>query len=329
LIIYLIVHLVNYKHKPLEIVIMDLKLRFYQTEEDYWRVRNFLREVFLLNDRLENSWHVARLDHWRYHFIDTCHVIDSVPSGIAIWETSDGNVVAVVTGLGEGEFRLHIHPGYLTSELVVEMLFWAEDQLAVPDDEKHTVYLPVFEQDYFLQEILLRSGYTKQSGKSRHWWRDLDAPAEKVSAPEGYVVRSMGGLDEHPARSWASWRAFHAEEPSADYDGYHSWYLNFQSAPLYRRDLDIVAVTETGEIASFCTVSYDDYTRSAVCVLVGTATEHWRRGLGKAVITEGMQRVRHLGCRRIFATAYDLPANALYSSVMQNHRVAETWSKHC
>jgi len=42
------------------------------SEADYWQIRNFLREVFLLNDRVEHSWHVARLDHWRWHFIKTC-----------------------------------------------------------------------------------------------------------------------------------------------------------------------------------------------------------------------------------------------------------------
>ena len=98
-------------------------------------------------------------------------------------------------------------------------------------------------------------------------------------------------------------------------------------SPLYRRDLDVVTITPQGEIASFCTIFYDDYTRSAVCVLVGTAVEHWRRGLGKAVIFEGMQRLQRLGCRRVFATAYDSPADALYRSVMQTMRLAETWSK--
>ncbi|MBE0696513.1 MAG: GNAT family N-acetyltransferase, partial [Anaerolineaceae bacterium] len=126
---------------------------------------------------------------------------------------------------------------------------------------------------------------------------------------------------------WASWRAFHSDEPDGNYDGDFSWYQNIQSAPLYRRDLDIVAVTSKGEIAAFCTIFFDDTTRSAVCVLVGTAVEHWRRGLGKAVIVEGMRRVRRLGCTRVFATAYDPPADALYRSVMQTWQVAETWLK--
>ena len=39
--------------------------RPYKEENDFWLIRNFLREVFLLNGRLEHSWHVARFDYWR------------------------------------------------------------------------------------------------------------------------------------------------------------------------------------------------------------------------------------------------------------------------
>ncbi len=138
----------------------------------------------------------------------------------------------------------------------------------------------------------------------------------------------MGGLDEHPARSWCSWRAFHAEEPDEKYDGDHTWYQNMQSAPLYRRDLDIVAATPAGEIAAFCTISYDDTTRSAVTVLVGTAAEHWRRGLGKAVMAEGMRRLKHLGCTRVFSTAHNEDAaDALYRSMLREMKVTDTWVK--
>ena len=42
---------------------MKLTMRSCKTEDDFWRIRNFLREVFLLSDRLEHIWHVARLDH--------------------------------------------------------------------------------------------------------------------------------------------------------------------------------------------------------------------------------------------------------------------------
>ena len=48
---------------------MKLALRAFQMEEDRWRIRAFLREVFLLNGRRKLSWHVARLDYWRWHGI--------------------------------------------------------------------------------------------------------------------------------------------------------------------------------------------------------------------------------------------------------------------
>ena len=46
--------------------------RPYQTEDDFWRMREFLRRVFLLNGCLERSWHVARLDYARWHSLINC-----------------------------------------------------------------------------------------------------------------------------------------------------------------------------------------------------------------------------------------------------------------
>ena len=46
---------------------MKTNLRAYQTEEDYWRIRQFLREVSLLNDRHDYSWSLLRWDYWRWH----------------------------------------------------------------------------------------------------------------------------------------------------------------------------------------------------------------------------------------------------------------------
>ena len=307
---------------------MKLNLRSYQGEDDYFRIRNFLREVFLLNDRLEHSWHVARLDYWRWHFIQTCQSTGPVEQVTTLWETEDGKLAAVLHPIAHDEVRLHVHPAYRCVELEEVMLAIAEEKHSDwTDDRRRILYVPLFEHDTLRRELLIQRGYVQLEGWGHHWRRDLDAPIPDVPVPPGYVIRSMGALDEHPARSWASWRAFHEEEPDENYDGDWSWYQNIQSTPLYRRDLDIVAATQNGEIAAFCTILYDDYTRSAVCVLVGTAAEHWQRGLGKAVMFEGMRRLQKLGCLRALATAHDPPADALYRSVMQNMQMTESWCK--
>jgi mycothiol synthase len=306
---------------------MQPSMRLYQTEGDYWRIRNFLSEVFLLNGRREHSWHVARLDYWRWHLLLNLQVCDHLDKVVTIWEI-DGKVAAVLHPVDWNEARLHVHPSFRTPALEDAMLSRAEESL--PDrslDGKRTLYVPVFSTDTARQEVLARRGYARQNGRVHHWSRDLDAPLPEVPAAPGYAIRSMGDLSEHPARSWASWRAFHADEPDADYDGDWSWVRNVQSAPLYRRDLDIVAAAPNGDIAAFCTIYYDDYTRSAVSVLVGTAAEHQRRGLGRAVMFEGLRRLQRLGCIRVFANAHDAPADALYGSVLGTGEDSETWCK--
>ncbi len=91
--------------------------------------------------------------------------------------------------------------------------------------------------------------------------------------------------------------------------------------------LAVVAVAAGGEIASFCTVWFDDVTRTGYFEPVATVPEHQRRGLGKAVLWEGFKKLQRMGCTRVFATAYDPPADALYGSVMSSYVLAETWLK--
>lgn len=86
---------------------------------------------------------------------------------------------------------------------------------------------------------------------------------------------------------------------------------------MYRRDLDIVAVAPDGSHASFCTLWYDDVTRSGYFEPVGTDPDHQRRGLAKAVMFEAMRRIRRMGAVQVSVGGTPDPANALYASVMQ------------
>ncbi len=306
---------------------MELVMVRCEDETCFWRIRNFLREVFLLNGRVEHSWNVARLDYWRWHGIKTCEVCEPFQKVTMTWQTPDGKIAAVLHPIGPSEVRLHIHPEFRTPALEEEAFrFAVEYYHDITDDGRRYLYVPVFQDDMLRQDVLARNGFKPEPGWGHHYWQDLDASLPARHTPTGYEIRSMGGVDEHPARCWASWRAFHPDEPDEEYSGY-SWYPNLQSAPLYRRDLDIVAATPNNEIAAFCTIYYDDYTQSAVTVVVGTAAEHWRHGLGKAVMLEGMHRLKEMGCTRVFSTAHEEPADALYGSLMKQMKTTDTWLK--
>jgi GNAT superfamily N-acetyltransferase len=146
---------------------------------------------------------------------------------------------------------------------------------------------------------------------------------------EEITVRALGDVDELPARSWFGWKAFQPDEPEENYAALGwEWYLDIQRCPLYRRDLDIVAVAPNGDIASFCGVWYDDVTRSAYFEPVGTYPPYQRRGLAKAVMYEGLRRVKRMGATVAFVGGYSPEGNALYTSVMgREYALSERWVK--
>jgi mycothiol synthase len=143
----------------------------------------------------------------------------------------------------------------------------------------------------------------------------LDDPFPHAPVAEGYTIRCLGDESELPARSWASWRGFHPNEPDEKYQGWE-WYHNIQRCPLYRRDLDMLAAAPDGTIASFATFWYDDATRTVYIEPVATVPEHQRKGLARAVITEGLRRVQRLGAVRAFVGGYEPGPDALYSSTL-------------
>jgi mycothiol synthase len=306
---------------------MKLTMRPYRTEDDYWRIRNFLRQVMLANGLRELSWHVARLDYWRWHVALNCQGHESIADLVTLWETEDGRIAAVLNPEDPGHAHLQVHPEMCNPELELEMLAVAEEQMAVVKDGVRILTVWTKDQNDLSLGILKRCGYTKGKWVESQWRRDLDTPISESRVPPGYTVRSLGDVDEIPARSWASWRGFHPDEPDDDYLGW-PWYHNIQRCPLYRRDLDIVAVAPGGEIASFCTMWYDDFTRTAYIEPVATVPEHLRLGLARANLTEGLRRLQKLGARRAFVSGFEPGPNALYASVLSSeHDRNEEWVK--
>ena len=95
---------------------MKASFRPYQTEDDFWRMREFLRQVFFLNHRTERSWHVARLDYARWHTCLNCAKI-GLEQVAYLWE-SEGQLIAfLMPDGGPGEAHFCVHPGYAPSGL--------------------------------------------------------------------------------------------------------------------------------------------------------------------------------------------------------------------
>jgi mycothiol synthase len=306
---------------------MKLTMRVYQLEDDYWRIREFLRRVFTLNDRRELSWQVYRFDYWRWHGVENMGH-GRLEEGVFLWETADGQIAAVLNREGPGEAYLQVHPGLRTPELEEAMVVVAEEHLAVPiPGGQRRLRVWAHEWDALRQDVLAGRGYANSDWPEYQRRRPLSVPVPAAPIPAGYAVRALGGSEEYAARGLVSWRAFHPGEPDERFEG-GDWYRNIQRAPLYRRDLDLVVVAPGGEFASFCTVWFDDVTRTGAFEPVGTAPEHQRRGLGKAVMCEGLRRLRWMGATMAYVGSYGMPAHALYASAgFTEYDLFEPWAK--
>ncbi|NIM95778.1 MAG: GNAT family N-acetyltransferase [Anaerolineales bacterium] len=306
---------------------MELTMRMYQDEDDYWRIREFLRKVFILNDRRELSWQVYRFDYWRWHGIENLGD-GRLEEDVFLWETAEGVIAAVLNRESPGNVYLQVHPGLRTHELEDEMITVAEEHLFIVDPEgQREMRVWANEHDDIRQEVLKDRGYTGNDWPEYQRRRPMSKPIPDVSVPAGYTVRALGDVEELPSRSFASWKAFHPDDPDDQYEGWE-WYQNVQRAPLYRRDLDIVAVSPEGDVASFCTVWFDDVTRTGVFEPVGTPIGYQRRGLGKAVMLEGLHRLKRLGATMAYVGSYETAAHALYESVgFTDYELAGPWTR--
>ena len=146
------------------------------------------------------------------------------------------------------------------------MLAVAEEKLSVPTaDGKRFLGAWAMEDDVMRRQILTEHGYTREGWIETQHHCDLTKPIADVLTPAGFTIRPLGDGLELLERCYASGLGFHEGDIKVAVENRDdvTWYRNIQTAPLYRRDLDLVAIAPDGSIASFCTIWFDDVTRSA------------------------------------------------------------------
>jgi GNAT superfamily N-acetyltransferase len=139
----------------------------------------------------------------------------------------------------------------------------------------------------------------------------LDHSSGEAPPPPGFLVRSVGDEKEWAERVqlhqtvWASTRVTLEA------------YRQLRAAPVYRPDLDLVAVASDGTFAAYTIVWYDPSSQLGEFEPVGTHPDFRHRGIGRAVTLEGLHRLRKLGARQaLVSSSADNPASIrLYESV--------------
>jgi mycothiol synthase len=287
-----------------------------------WRLRAFLRDAVVADAGRPRTWSAARLDY------TSAHVLPAV-AGLAlhdvawVWEVGTTVVALALPDGPLGEAHLSLAPAYRDGPLLADVLERAEASLSARDAQgRSSLVVWAHVDDERRVELLRERGYAPTGVAEHVYRRSLTPDVEAPTPPQGYRIRPLGDGLELLERCYASGLAFHDGDHAVAVENRDDprWYRRIQHAPLYRRDLDLVAVAADGAVAGFVTAWFDDVTRDALLEPVGVVPAHRRRGLGRALVTSALSRVARRGALRAYVGGYGGAADALYGTLLSDGR---------
>lgn len=267
--------------------------------------REKIRQVLVQGRQAENGSyyvHIGDLNWWLYYV---------KPGGnpwqhIYLWDNPRASEPLRGWALLSPEwsaFDVFVQPALRGNPQAWQMYDWAEEQAAKRarhQKMKEIRTMWVSDRDDALIFHLERRGFKRSQSYMNQYVRWLEGPLVAPTLPEGFYVRRMSGERETPTRAAASHAAFESEMPM---ESYLQRYLTFMRSPVYRPELDIVAIAPDGNVAAFCQGWLDFTNRVGLFEPVGTHPDYRRLGLGKAILTEGMRRMVAYGMRTVIVCA--------------------------
>ena len=231
-----------------------------------------------------------------------------------LWQTADNHLIGLVHPDGPGFTNIQIHPDY--RHLEAEMIDWAENHLtaAKADGTGRQLQFFVYEYDVQRQQLLAERGYQKTSygGVIRNM-RLRQRPLPNPQLAPGYSLRSTEPENGRDAQQIADLlnaafqRTFHN---ALEYQQFT------RHAACFHRELDLVAVAEDGRIAAYVGIPYDEFNQRGIFEPVCTHPDHQQKGLAKALMQEGLHRLKARGAIDVVVDTGDMiPANRLYTSM--------------
>lgn len=288
-----------------------LTARPLQGDADFWHVRNFLIKTYPCTP-LGFNWEIRRWDGSRFHN-ETSAWWTRFAGRVQLWETANGQLVGVVNPEGEGDAYLQVHPDFRMIE--PEMVAWAEEHLAQLGPEgRRQLEILVYDYDRPRQQLLTNCGYRQMNyGGATRRLRPAEHGEEPAALAAGYQLRTTKPADLANCQRIADLlnAAFNRDFHTA------VEFQNFtRQAPCFRPELDLVAEAPDGSFAAYVGIAYEATNRHAVFEPVCTHPDHCRHGLARALMVEGLARLKALGATDVIVETGDMiPANRLYDSI--------------
>ncbi len=241
---------------------------------------------------------------------------------LRLWEPVDGDQPALAAWAiylpWYGSFDLFVHPAFYGTPqheiMMDEYVTWAEARAREAGLKQLS---PFWAMDYdeVLNRLMKARGFVvvQVDPAPPLFERTLDElPA--IQLPEGFTVQGVSTLDDGRLRARVNYGAFQIDE---DWEVYSAKYAQFIGSAIYDGERDLFVRSADGRGASACTIWFDPLNAVGLFEPVGTHPDFQGKGLGKAVMAEGMRRMKTAGMQRAIV-GFD-PNNAaalrLYTSM--------------
>ncbi|HEX9067345.1 MAG TPA: hypothetical protein VF807_01155 [Ktedonobacterales bacterium] len=247
---------------------------------------------------------------------------------IFLWQQPDEPPSAFVWL--DGEASIQVSPGWLANPDAIDAL------LAALEAHLRTTGATVIETeavagDLVMEAALSRAGFARGETTLVRFEHALATPLAPATLPPGWRIESVTRETQLAQRIALHREVWFPSQVTL------AAYLRLRADPRYDPDLDLVAVNELGDYGAYCICWHDAATRTGLFEPVGASNPYRRLGLSKAVLTEGLRRLRERGATHAYVNTgnVDVPpkfgaqaAQALYRAAgfaMVQHLC--TWRK--
>jgi len=293
-------------------------------QKDYGRVRDFIQDTY---SATSSNWTIERWAWSRYFNGYWLEIFDVWPSTVGMWVDENDAIVAVVSNEGEkdGDVFFQLREVDYSEENIHELIDFAEENFAVSCDGREQLYPRVnnTSKNAFIK-VLKDRGYVYTGRKESDAIKAIDGELE-VKLPEGFHIKGARDFSAG-LRALAHGGAFSeaSEEIEALMSERTRAYTGLVKSPDYDERLDLCVVDKDGTIAAFATFWYDSTNRIGALEPLGTMPMYRRRGLGQALVYEGINRLRALGARKLHVGSSQL----FYKGIGFNIELeTEIWEK--
>jgi len=258
-----------------------------------------------LADAEAGVWEAADLQWW-WRTPRPSDAIDQL-----FWIDDDGPVASVVLtdwGRAWGCDPIVV-PGISTVPLPT---FWARAVEAIDGLGLEAVEVLARDDDLELRSLLAGAGFVADDYRSGITWMNAEDRPDVTAVPEGFALvdRAQETTGPHPMRRRSG------EEVEA----------RLLQCSLYDPALDLAVEVADGQAAGYALFWFDPATEVGLVEPMRVEDAYQRRGLARAMLTEGLDRLAKRGARRLKVGYATDVARGLY--VGAGFRVTSTTTSH-